>query len=184
MGARLLAPCRRLAFAFYWSPDSSPSLVRMPTAIGMASDASSLIPRGWRTRRLPRGLWVCSRPVPPRVFSRARRRVRVSLPVRRARRCCRSSRAMGVGVSCPASPAMVSARRGASSCFLPFSACYRRSRGVPWRLWTRSKSLALSPGLVLLSRGGATHGLPPELRVRGSFLPSCYQFLRVRGRSR
>ncbi|KAG2585414.1 hypothetical protein PVAP13_6KG388866 [Panicum virgatum] len=35
---------------------------------------------------------------------------------------------MGVGVSCPASPAMVSARRGASSCFLPFSACYRRSR--------------------------------------------------------
>jgi hypothetical protein len=48
------------AFAsFALVSDSSCSLVQILPAIGLASDASSLVPGGWRTRRLSRGLWSC-----------------------------------------------------------------------------------------------------------------------------
>lgn len=74
---------RLLAFAsFVLVSDSSCSLVQMPPAIGLVSDANSLIPGGWRTRCLSRGLWSClSSGAATRAVVATSRRVRVCFPV-------------------------------------------------------------------------------------------------------
>jgi hypothetical protein len=83
--ARLLAPCRvasRLCASVLVS-NSARSLVRMPPVIGLVSDASSLIPGGWRTRRLSRGLWLWSRAPACLPVVSTSRRVRVCFLVAR-----------------------------------------------------------------------------------------------------
>jgi len=109
--ARPRVGARLLAFAsFVLVSDSSCSLVQMPPAIGLVSDASSLIRGGWRTRCLSRGLWawLSSRvlrgcPWWPQATSRRAFAFASPWPAL----LLETTSSAGVGVSCPAPTGMV-----------------------------------------------------------------------------